>query len=82
VIRWLATLGILALLALDALLPYTAIGSRGPEAVVRRHVPEAASWVGRPLPDLRFEDLAGSEVGVSDFRGRPFLLILERSVDW
>ena len=80
--RWLATLGIVALLALDGALPYTAIGRRGHEAVVRTHVPAAAGWIGRPLPELSFEDLAGRAIRVGDLLGRSVLLILERSVDW
>jgi hypothetical protein len=80
--RWLASLGIVALLVLDGVLPYTGIGRRGNEPRARAHVPAATSWIGQPFPDLVFEDLSGKAVRTGDLLGRPALLILERSVDW
>ena len=80
--RWLATVLLLALLALDVWLPRIPIGQRGNERIVRAQVPAASSWVGRPLPDLAFEDLDGRTVRSADLLGHPLLLVFERSVDW
>jgi cytochrome oxidase Cu insertion factor (SCO1/SenC/PrrC family) len=82
VTRGLATLAIALLLALDVALPYTPLGRRGSERAVCAHVAAAASWVGRALPPLAFEDAAGRTVRLGDLLGRPILLVFERSVDW
>jgi cytochrome oxidase Cu insertion factor (SCO1/SenC/PrrC family) len=82
VTRWLATLAIALLFALNAALPYTALGRRGNEATVRAHVEAAARLVGQPLPALELEDGAGRAVRLGDLLGRPVLLVFERSVDW
>jgi len=82
VTRWLATGFIAALFALNLWMPDTALGRRGSEREVRTHVPAAASWLGRPLPPLRFEDLDGRVVSPADLRGHAVLLVFERSVDW
>jgi hypothetical protein len=73
---------ILLLFALDAYLPYSALGRRGNERAVRAHVAAAAQLVGQPLPALAFEDAAGRAVRLGDLIDRPVLLIFERSVDW
>jgi cytochrome oxidase Cu insertion factor (SCO1/SenC/PrrC family) len=80
--RWLATLVLVLLLALDVMLPSIGLARRGNERTVRAHVPALASWVGQKLPDFSFEDLDGRRVGVADLRGHPLLLVFERSVDW
>ena len=80
--RWLATLVLLALLGLAVFLPQTQAGRRGHERTVRAHVPEVAGWVGQPLPELGFEDLDGRPVRTADLLGHPLLLVFERSVDW
>lgn len=80
--RWLATLLLGLLLALDLALPHIPIARRGNERTVREHVPALAAWVGHPLPALAFEDLDGRQVSTADLRGHPLLLVFERSVDW
>ena len=80
--RWLVSFVIAALLALDVLLPQSPFARRGHERAVHAHVPAASSWLGEPLPDLVFEDLAGRPVRPGDLRGHPLLLVFERSVDW
>ena len=80
--RWLATLVIVLLFALDLWLPHSALGRRGSERVVREHVPALAAWIGHPLPALSFEDLDGRVVSTADLLGHPLLLVFERSVDW
>lgn len=80
--RWLATLVLVALFALNLWLPNSPLGRRGSEAVVRAHVPALASQVGQALPDLVFEDLDGRVVRTADLLGHPLLLVFERSVDW
>lgn len=80
--RWLATLAIALLFALNAALPHTALGRRGSEPSVRAHVAAAARLVGQPLPALAFEDAAGRAARLGDLVDRPILLVFERSVDW
>jgi len=80
--RWVATAVIAALFALNAYLPYSALGRRGHERSVRAHVAAVARLVGQPLPALEFEDGRGNAVRVGDLLERPVLLIFERSVDW
>jgi hypothetical protein len=82
VLRWLATAGIVALLALDVLLPYTPLGRRGPEARQRADVAGVAVRVGAPVPDLALRTLDGEPLSLADFRGHPLLVTFERSVDW
>jgi len=80
--RWLATLGIGLLLALDLVLPRTPLGRRGPEARVRSDIPGIQGEVGERLPELSLQDLDGQPLRLEDFRGHPLLLTFERSVDW
>ena len=80
--RWIATILIGLLLALDFVLPSTMIGTRGTEAQARLDVPDAFSAVGSPLPDFTMPDLDGHPVRLSDFRGKKLLLTFERSLDW
>jgi cytochrome oxidase Cu insertion factor (SCO1/SenC/PrrC family) len=80
--RVLATLGIVALLALDLALPAVPGMQRGREAVARSEVPGAAGRVGERLPDFTLPDLDGVPVTLSDLRGHRVLLTFERSVDW
>ena len=81
-LRWLATFGIAALLALDLLIPKTPLGRRGTEAAVRADVPTALGRVGEEFPDFTLPDLQGRAVSLFDFRGQRVLLTFERSVDW
>ena len=81
-LRWLATLAILALLVLDFVLPGTSIGRRGAEAAVRSDVPGAVGAIGERLPDFTLPDLDGVPVRLADLRGHRVILTFERSVDW
>jgi cytochrome oxidase Cu insertion factor (SCO1/SenC/PrrC family) len=80
--RWLATVSIFVLLALNAYMPHSALGRRGNERAARAHVASAARLVGQALPALELEDGAGRAVRLGDLLGRPILLVFERSVDW
>jgi hypothetical protein len=81
-LRWLATLGIAALLALAIFVPNTPLGRRGAEAMVRADVDGAFGALGERLPNLTFESLEGETIVPADFRGHPLLITFERSVDW
>lgn len=80
--RWLATAVIVALLALDWVLPSTSVGRRGNETTVREHVASVAARVGEPLPELPLFDLEGEPFRIADLRGHKVLLTFERSCDW
>ena len=80
--RSLATLVIGGILGLTLALPYTTMGRRGSEAVVRRDVPGAVGTVGERLPRLSLQDLEGNPVSLRDFRGQRVVLTFERSLDW
>ncbi len=82
VLRLLASLPILGLLALALALPFTAIGRRGPEAQLRADLPGAVGALGETLPDFSLPDLEGRPVALSELRGERVLLTFERSVDW
>ena len=79
--RMLATLGIVALLALDLALPSTDLGRRGTSAA-RNDVPAAAPKLGEKMPDFSLVDLDGRGIQLSDLLGHRVLLTFERSVDW
>ena len=81
-LRWLATLVLVLLLALTLFLPSTPLGRRGNEAVARTEVESAFTSVGRRLPELDLRRLDGGPLALADFRGKPLLLTFERSVDW
>jgi cytochrome oxidase Cu insertion factor (SCO1/SenC/PrrC family) len=81
-LRWLASLVIVGLLGLTALLPSTSIGRRGAEASLRADVPHAVGRVGERMPDFTLPDLDGTPVRLADLRGHPVLVTFERSVDW
>ena len=81
-LRWLATIGILLLLALDLALPRTDIGRRGNEAEARRDVEAAPLSVGAKLPDFELTTLSGETLSWKALRGHRVLLVFERSVDW
>jgi hypothetical protein len=81
-LRALATLVILALLALDFFLPSTSLGRRGREAAARQDVSGAFAGVGERMPDFELEELGGGPVRLEDLAGRRAVLTFERSVDW
>lgn len=83
-LRGLATVAIVALLALDLLLPRTSLGRRGTEAATRLDQAGAAR-VGEPLPPFSLVALdtpGGPPVRNEDLLGHRVLLTFERSVDW
>lgn len=81
-LRWLATVGILALLAFDVFLPWTPIGRRGHSAEVRADAPQAVVQVGQSFPDFELPNIDGAPVRLSSLRGQRVLLTFERSLDW
>ena len=81
-LRWLATAGILLLLALDGALPSTPVGRRGNDAQVRADVASASVRVGEKLPDFELRDIDGTPLRLADLRGQRVLITFERSVDW
>jgi hypothetical protein len=81
-LRWLATAGIVLLLALDLALPWTGVGRRGHSSEVRADAPAAVARTGEPFPDVALADLSGAPLRPSDFRGHRVLLTFERSLDW
>lgn len=80
--RWIATIVIGLLLALDLALPRTMLGRRGHEAEPRVDAPEAFSSVGEKMPEFEMRDLEGERVRLSDYRGTRLILTFERSLDW
>ena len=81
-LRWLATLGIAALLVLNLLVPSTPIGRRAAEAAVRNEAPNAVAKLGSRLPDFTLLDLDGEPFRITDLHGHRVLLTFERSLDW
>ena len=81
-LRWLASVGIVALLGLALWLPVSGFAGRWDEAEVRADVPSLAWKVGDSLPPLGLRDLGGEPLSLADLRGHPVLLTFERSVDW
>jgi len=82
ILRGLASLAIVALLALDVLLPRLDPLRAGRDPVARAEVPGAVPRVGEPMPGFTLRDLDGAAVRLSDLRGHRVLLTFERSVDW
>jgi hypothetical protein len=81
ILRGLATLLILALFALNAILPTAESTARGTESHARSDFPTKLS-IGRPLPTLELFDLEGRRHTREDLLGHRVLLTFERSVDW
>ena len=84
-LRWIATVAILLLFALNAVLPYTSIGRRGSEAAARADIETSVASVGHALPASALAglvDLDGRPFELADLRGHRVLLTFERSVDW
>jgi hypothetical protein len=81
-LRVMATLVILALLALDAFLPSTSLGRRGTEADARLDVPGAFAAVGERMPEFELLEIGGGPVRLADLAGQRAVVTFERSVDW
>jgi cytochrome oxidase Cu insertion factor (SCO1/SenC/PrrC family) len=80
--RWLATLAIVALLALDLALPVTGVGRRGNESAVRAEATSPAPLLGQLFPDVTLTLVDGQTLRTEDLHGHATLLVFERSVDW
>ena len=81
ILRSVATIALLGLLGLNAMLPSTMMGRRGTEARARADV-ESQLALGRGLPELELVGLDGRVYSREDLLGRRVLLTFERSVDW
>jgi hypothetical protein len=82
ILRWLATVVIGLLLAIDIVLPGTSLGRRGSEAVARADVDAARLAPGDAAPALDLLDLEGRPIAWENLRGHRVLITFERSVDW
>lgn len=80
--KWLATVAILALMALVVVAPSLSIGRRGNEALARADVPSATLAIGDAVPRLALQRLDGQPFDLASLRGHRVLLTFERSVDW
>ncbi len=81
ILRGLASLVVVGLLALNMLLPTAAMTARGNENRVRQDF-ESQLAIGRTLPELELFALDGRRVTRDDLLGRRVLITFERSVDW
>jgi hypothetical protein len=81
ILRGLGTLALLALLALNFMLPSTSIGRRGTEEAARSDFATSVA-LGRSLPPLELRGLDGRIYTREDLLGQRVLITFERSVDW
>ena len=81
ILRGLATLVVLGLLALNMMLPTSTVTARGSENRVRADVPSELA-IGRALPELELVGLDGRRYSREDLLGHRVLMTFERSVDW
>jgi len=81
ILRLLASLVLMALLALDLALPSTSLGRRGTEMSARQDV-VSELVLGRSLPPLDLVTLDGRRLTQEELIGHRVLLTFERSVDW
>ncbi len=81
ILRTLATLILVALFALNLVLPTSSFSHRGSENKVRADV-VSRLVIGQRLPPLELVGLYGRTYSREDLRGHRVLLTFERSVDW
>ena len=81
ILRSLASLFVIALLALNWILPTAPISARGIDHEVRHDV-ESKLAIGRAFPDFELFSFDGRRVTRADLLGHRVLLTFERSVDW
>jgi cytochrome oxidase Cu insertion factor (SCO1/SenC/PrrC family) len=81
ILRGLATLILVALFALNLVLPTSSLSHRGSENKIRADVASQLA-IGRRLPLLELEGLDGRSYTREDLLGHRVLLTFERSVDW
>lgn len=81
ILRILASVVILGLLVLNAILPTAAVTARGTDTEARADF-ESNLAIGSPLPGFELVDFDGRVVTRDDLLGHRVLLTFERSVDW
>ncbi len=81
ILRTLASLVVLGLLGLNAMLPTASVSARGTENRVRSDV-ETDLAIGKHLPPLELLGLDGRRYTNQDLLGHRVLITFERSVDW
>jgi cytochrome oxidase Cu insertion factor (SCO1/SenC/PrrC family) len=81
ILRGLATLILVALFALNLVLPTSSFSHRGSENKVRADVASQLA-IGQQLPPLELVGFDGRAYTREDLRGHRVLLTFERSVDW
>ncbi|MAG32438.1 MAG: hypothetical protein CL908_16270 [Deltaproteobacteria bacterium] len=81
ILRSLASLFVLAVLALNVALPTHPMTARGKENLVRSDL-ETRIVIGRGLPELELIGLDGRLYTREDLQGHRVLITFERSVDW
>jgi hypothetical protein len=81
ILRGLASLVVVGLLALNMMLPRAAMTARGKENLVRADF-DSQLAIGRRLPSLELFDFDGRRVTDKDLLGHRVLITFERSVDW
>ncbi len=81
ILRGLATLVLIALFALNLVLPTSSLSRRGSDENVREDV-ASQLLIGKKLPPLELVGLDGRAYTREDLLGHRVLLTFERSVDW
>jgi cytochrome oxidase Cu insertion factor (SCO1/SenC/PrrC family) len=81
ILRGLASLILVALFALNLVLPTSSFSHRGPENKIRADVASQLA-IGQRLPPLELVGFDGRAYTREDLRGHRVLLTFERSVDW
>jgi len=81
ILRGLATVILVALFALNLVLPTSSLSHRGSENKIRADV-TSQLVIGQKLPPLELVDLDGRVYTREDLEGHRVLLTFERSVDW
>ncbi len=81
ILRALATLILIALFALNLVLPTSSFSHRGSENKVRADV-VSRLVIGQRLPPLELVALDGRTYTREDLLGHRVILTFERSVDW
>jgi cytochrome oxidase Cu insertion factor (SCO1/SenC/PrrC family) len=81
ILRGLATVILVALFALNLVLPTSSFSHRGSENKIRADL-TSRLVIGQKLPPLELVDLDGRVYTREDLAGHRVLLTFERSVDW
>ncbi len=81
ILRGLASVVVVGLLALNMMLPTAKVSARGSDDQVRADF-ETEIVIGQRLPPLDLFDMSGRRYSREDLLGHRVLLTFERSVDW